>query len=255
MNDKPYKINRNDYKSIYFLSDAHIRHNRPWIIGPRGFDSIEEHDQWILKQLYSLTEDDLLINLGDFTLMSSVDDTKNILKNIKARHHIITGNHESFTSKIYFEALHKFWEECGVTDILSPVLDTSKRFISLYPLSLFEQLEKVGIVDINHKLDRKMQHNITFMGESATFNIGNSFMYCRHMVAPIWDHMKYDNRYMLCGHSHSNLPNAQPTDTHGRILDVGVDNAKKYNGTCFFSIEEINTIMKNKSGVMLDHHG
>ena len=252
MNDKPYKINRNDYKNIYLCSDLHLFHNRPWIVQARGFNTIQEHDKWILDQLYSLTEDDLLINLGDFTLMSSVEDTKEIINNIKARHLLIWGNHCSFTSKIYWEALHKFWHELGVTEELSPVVDTRKRFIELYPLSIFEKGEEVGIVHPSEKLDRKMQHNITFMGESATFNIGNSHYYCRHIAPLLWDKMGFIDS--LVGHSHSNLANAQPEDTQGRILDVGVDNAKKYNGTCFFTIEEINEIMKHKISLKLDHH-
>ena len=254
MNEKPYKINRNDYNKILFFSDGHISHNRPWIIGPRGFDTIQAHDKWILDQLYSLTEDDLIINLGDFTLMSSVEDTKEIINNIKARHLLVNGNHESFTSKIYFEALDKFWKELGVVDELSPVLDTRKRFISLYPLSIFEYGKEVGIVSLTDKLDRKMQHNITFLGESATFQISNGFYYCRHMIAPIWNTMKYEGGGMIHGHSHSNLSNSQPEDTQGKVLDVGVDNAKIYNGTCFFTIEEVNKIMEKKVSSKLDHH-
>ena len=251
MNEKPYKINRNDYNNIYFFSDGHIRHNRPWIVGARGFDTIQAHDKWVLDQLYSLTEDDLLINLGDFTLMSSVEDTKQIINNIKARHLYIYGNHFSFTSKIYFEALHKFWKELGVVDELSPVIDTRKRFISLYPLSIFEYGNEVGIVSLNDKLDRKMQHNITFLGESATFQIGNGFYHCRHTAPKVWT-PKF--AVSLFGHSHSNLPDTGPNDTQGKMLDCGVDNAKRYNGTCFFTLEEVNKIMEKKIDLKLDHH-
>jgi calcineurin-like phosphoesterase family protein len=251
MNDKPYKINRNDYENIYFLSDAHINHNRPWIVEARGFKSIHEHDEWILNQLYSLNENDLLINLGDFTLMSSIEKTKEIILNIKARHFYTQGNHESFMSKIYWEGLHKFWEEFGVERMLSPTLDTSRRFISLYPFSLFENLEKGDIVNPVQKIDRRLQHNITFMGESVTFNIGNGFYYCRHTAPQVWTP---NYSVAIYGHSHSNLPNSQPNDTQGKILDIGVDNAKKYNGTCFFKIEEVEKIMKNKIDIKLDHH-
>jgi calcineurin-like phosphoesterase family protein len=237
-----------------FMSDAHLQHDRPWIVEERGFSTIREHDKWILDQLYSLTEDDLLINLGDFTLTSSVEKTKEIINNIKANHLYINGNHESFTSKIYWAGLHNFWKELGCNDVLSPTNDTSKRFISVYPLSLFENCEISGIISLKEKPSRKLQHNITFLGESASFQIGNSFYYCRHMVTPIWDTMKYSNSCMLHGHSHSTLANSQPEDIQGKILDVGVDNAKKYNGTCFFTIEEIDSIMKNKQLLSLDHH-
>jgi len=247
---KPFKINRNKYNNVYFLSDAHINHDRPWIVQARGFDSIEKHDSWITNQLYSLTEDDLLINLGDFTLASSVEYTKKLLQNIRATHYYAAwGNHESFASKIYYEVLHSFWKGIGQDTLYSPVTNLSNRSIELYPLTVSNDLQNVKLMP---SVD---SHNeITFFGESVTFNIGRNFYYCRHMIAPIWDTMKYDGGGMIHGHSHSNLVNSQPNDTQGKVLDVGVDNAKKYNGTCFFTLEEIDQIMKHKINLKLDHH-
>lgn len=225
MNTKPIYIQENKRGKIYFLSDAHINHNRPWIVDVRGFKTINEHDEWIIEQLYSLTPDDILINLGDFTLMSSVEFTRELFQNIKARHYYAAfGNHESFVSKIYYENVANQYP-------------TIAPKTCIYPLEVF------------------FNSNITsFHGESCTFKIEKSEVYCRHMAPLIWDHMKYADNMCLVGHSHGNLTHADLNSTEPKILDIGVDNAKKYNGTCFFTWDDIKKIMSNKNVKTYDHH-
>jgi hypothetical protein len=76
------------------------------------------------------------------------------------------------------------------------------------------------------------------------------------MAPLIWDKMKYDNYVAVCGHSHGNLDIAKPNHyKSGKILDVGVDNALKHNGSAFFSVEEVVEIMSKKNIKIYDHHG
>lgn len=118
MNNKPIKLVPKNNGTIYFFSDAHLNHNRPWIVEKRGFKNVQEHDDWILEHLYNLKEDDILVNLGDFSLMSTVEYTDNVLANIKATHYYINGNHESFMSKIYFrEVDNQFLDIAPKTEV------------------------------------------------------------------------------------------------------------------------------------------
>jgi hypothetical protein len=100
------------------------------------------------------------------------------------------------------------------------------------------------------------ENDIVYWGEEGYFKIGNTFLFCRHMAPRIWDKVKHSNYVAICGHSHGHLFPANPEcKNQGKILDVGVDNAIKYNGTAFFKIEEIETIMHSKTIVIEDHHG
>ena len=102
----------------------------------------------------------------------------------------------------------------------------------------------------------KKSNPLVYFGEEGYFQIGDTHFFCRHMAPLIWDKMKYDSYVAVCGHSHSNLEIAKPDHYEsGKILDVGVDNAIKYNGTAFFSVDEVVDIMSKKKIKIYDHHG
>ena len=55
--------------------------------------------------------------------------------------------------------------------------------------------------------------------------------------------------------SHSNLKQINPDrDDFGKILDCGVENAKMFNDTAFFDIDEVVDILAKKKYGNLDHH-
>jgi hypothetical protein len=56
------------------------------------------------------------------------------------------------------------------------------------------------------------------------------------------------------GHCHGSLNISKIDATEGKILDVGVDNAIKYNGTSLFKLNDVLEIMKNKNKSNVDHH-
>jgi hypothetical protein len=74
-------------------------------------------------------------------------------------------------------------------------------------------------------------------------------------MAPLVFHDQNRGRVCLCGHSHSNLKQINPDrDDFGKILDCGVENAKMFNGTAFFDIDEVVDILAKKNSSKLDHH-
>jgi len=62
--------------------------------------------------------------------------------------------------------------------------------------------------------------------------------------------------YSLYGHSHANLEQWAESIMPGRLsMDIGIDNAIKILGEYRpFSFEEIDKIMKSKTGFSVDHH-
>lgn len=76
-----------------------------------------------------------------------------------------------------------------------------------------------------------------------------------HYAMAIWD-KSHHGAYMLYGHSHGTAePWLDKVMPGRRSMDVGIDNAAKILGYYKpFSFEEIDTILKNKTGVVVDHH-
>jgi len=243
---KPFKIDKTKYNNIYFASDFHRQHDRNFIYEPRGFKSCQEHTSFIDKCCTSLTSKDLLIFLGDVALNSSYIDTFNFIKSIKAQKFWIWGNHYSWELPIYEKALNI------ITNTLQSDLFDGALDYDIYPLTtnLYNFDTTIGL-----KLQQDDENLITFFGQSASFHIGHTIYFCRHMAPLIWDRQKYDNFVCLCGHSHGNLECAKPSVLkEGKILDIGVDNAILTNGTPFFTIEEIDKILSKKKIKIYDHH-
>lgn len=257
--NKPFKINRNDYMNIYWASDFHYNHQPEFIWKPRGFTSYKAHDQFIETEIDKLTHDDLLIYLGDFSLNTTDEATSKLLHRIKAQMFYVFGNHEGYHSRFYRNSLEEFLKKA--TRINSWGEDTrlfedySDESFQIFPFNV-DKTTKAGMPGKAKKVQNKHVNAITYFGEDATFHIGNTLAYVRHMAPLIWDKMKYDNYVAVCGHSHGNLPMGTPfTTNEGRILDISMDNAIKYNGSAFFKQEELVQIMSYKKGKTYDHHG
>ena len=78
---------------IWFTSDWHFCHNKPFIYKPRGFNTIEEMNETIIKNHNLLIDDDDDVYcLGDCMLMDNETGIK-CIESLKGRIHIIRGNH------------------------------------------------------------------------------------------------------------------------------------------------------------------
>jgi calcineurin-like phosphoesterase family protein len=215
------KKHKKDYNNIYFMSDSHYGHNRDFLYNPRGFDNAEDHNTWILEQIDSLNPNDLLIHCGDVGLSIGFRRIQDEFMNrIPCETYTVWGNHNSGVMQAYKQALPRGFQNHEV-----------------YPLQIAP--------------------NITMMGSDFLLDIDQNFFYIKHMAPLIWDDMHRGDvsRFCVCGHSHGNLKGANPDDQGlGKILDSGVENAIKYNGTAFFSLDGVVKIMKNKEISVVDHH-
>lgn len=80
---------------IYFTSDYHFCHNKDFLYEPRGFDSIEEMNECIIKNHNTIIkpEDDVYF-LGDFMLCDDQHGLECIEK-LNGKIHVILGNHDT----------------------------------------------------------------------------------------------------------------------------------------------------------------
>lgn len=96
---------------IYFSSDLHLNHDRPFVWEDRGFGCVEQMDEGLVKRFNSvLTDDDELYLLGD-CCMGLNELAMPYLEKIKGHKHLIIGNHdtdarlEEYRSRGIFETI------------------------------------------------------------------------------------------------------------------------------------------------------
>lgn len=84
---------------LFFTSDTHFCHNQGFLYEPRGFSSIEEHDETIVENWNKVVKpEDRVIHLGDVMLN---DNEKGIeyIKRLNGEICIVWGNHDTDARK------------------------------------------------------------------------------------------------------------------------------------------------------------
>ena len=82
---------------IWITSDLHFGHQKDFLWRPRGFNSIEEHDEEIIKRWNELIDsNDTVYILGDLMLNDNSSGIAKIRK-LNGEKHIIIGNHDTET--------------------------------------------------------------------------------------------------------------------------------------------------------------
>lgn len=81
---------------IYFISDTHFNHDREFVYGPRGFKSIEEMNEALIKNWNeTVTDADDIYVLGDFFLGTDERFIRDTIMKLKGYIHLIFGNHDT----------------------------------------------------------------------------------------------------------------------------------------------------------------
>jgi len=90
----------------FFTSDLHFGHNKEFLYVSRGFNSIEEHDETVIKNWNSVVgPDDFVFILGDLMLNDNEDGIEKINR-LNGKKYIILGNHDTATRiKLYKEQI------------------------------------------------------------------------------------------------------------------------------------------------------
>lgn len=118
------------FKMIYFTSDLHFCHDREFIYGPRGFKSVYEMNDTIIKNWNEMiTWDDEVYVLGDI-MLNDISQGLKCWNQLVGRKHIILGNHDVGTRPDQYKECH----DTIVEGYAMPLrVDHRHLFLSHYP--------------------------------------------------------------------------------------------------------------------------
>lgn len=81
---------------IFFTSDLHFNHDRGFVYGPRGFKSVKEMNETLIKNWNeTVTNQDVIYVLGDFFLGTDEEFIYQTIKRLNGEIHLIYGNHDT----------------------------------------------------------------------------------------------------------------------------------------------------------------
>lgn len=82
---------------IWLTSDTHFSHNKEFLYGTRGFNTVEEMNAEIIKRWNKkVAPNDIVYHLGDIFL-NDIETGLNAFKQLNGQFHIIRGNHDTDT--------------------------------------------------------------------------------------------------------------------------------------------------------------
>lgn len=161
--------------SIWLTSDLHLCHNQRFLYEPRGFSSIEEHDEVIINNINELVRaEDTLFILGDLMLN---DNGKGMeyLRAIKCNDvRVICGNHDGQARRELYQSLPNFI----LLGWACPVVYKKKNFmLSHYPM-------------LTQNIDdgkKPWQKTWNLCGHSHTKNKFDPITHSIHVELDAWD--------------------------------------------------------------------
>lgn len=94
---------------IWFTSDLHLNHDKPFLYEPRGFTNIKEMNEAIIERWNSVVKpNDIVYNLGD-SIMGNQIEAINYYKKLNGTSFMIWGNHCTDNKK------NLLTEHCNIT--------------------------------------------------------------------------------------------------------------------------------------------
>jgi calcineurin-like phosphoesterase family protein len=206
---------------VFFSSDFHFNHNRPWIFGDRGFSNIEEHDNTLIKNFNNrLSYNSILFHLGDFIFNDSTGDLfLEYVRRLKFKTFFhLWGNHVSGSRQFYLKVLKD--------DFPSAFNENNELLYEVYPLV--------------HHLNS--EQSIVFLPQYVETNInGHNFVLSHYPIISF--NSQSHGSTCLSGHCHNNIK------LTGRRLDVGVDQFPN-----LINMNEARNLLKDRDLDILDHH-
>lgn len=133
---------------IYFTSDTHFNHDREFVYGPRGFESIQEMNEALIKNWNETVgpEDDIYV-LGDFFLGTDYDFINETLDKLNGRIHLVVGNHDTPSKITWYTSWNNIVE---IADALRIRYKKREFFLCHYPVltASLEQDPKRAVINL-----------------------------------------------------------------------------------------------------------
>lgn len=118
----------------FFTSDTHFGHKGILKHCNRPFETIEEHDQALIKNWNAVVDPkDVVYHLGDISFLS-YNKTKEILKQLNGKIFLIKGNHDSnrYLERLFVDGLIEDW-----CDYLEIEIQSQKIVLCHFPLAVW----------------------------------------------------------------------------------------------------------------------
>lgn len=226
-----FKIIKPDHPAhdIFFVSDLHFGHDRPFIYGRRNFKSLEEHDSTLIYRWNQVClNTSIVFNLGDFIFNDALGERfLNICRQLSFNTmYLLAGNHTSGHKKVYTEALK-----------------------AKYPDAIKEGRVESEIYPLEYLIDNNPYKKVVFLPQYAEAKIkGINLVLCHY---PIISHNdQSSDSYMLCGHSHGSCEFTNIKTGSGYRLDVGIESFGKP-----INFIDIKQFFGQRKQTSFDHHG
>ena len=103
---------------IYFSSDLHLNHNKPFIYEPRGFNNVYDMNETIIKNFNKIVKynDDLYL-LGDIFL-GDLNEGMKLFKQLPGKIYLLWGNHDTNTRAIAMSECDNIVALCGYATMI-----------------------------------------------------------------------------------------------------------------------------------------
>ncbi len=129
---------------VYFTSDLHLGHKAIPKYRDR-FESMEEHDEFMLTKMEMLGKRDILYVLGDFLFDGPhYDEYIQRIRKMKCRIKLIFGNHDSL--RLYEEINQKPKSPEGSIEIQLPLFSYKNTWITHCPIHPSEMRSRKGCI-------------------------------------------------------------------------------------------------------------
>ena len=141
---------------IWFTSDLHFCHNKPFLYEPRGFTSVYDMNEAIIKNWNSVVNDgDLVYVLGDLMLNDNEEGRK-CFNQLRGQKFIILGNHDTDNRVQIYET--QLWGVMGIHDAIRIKENGYNFFLCHYPT-----------LTSNHDYNKPLNHRlISLCGHTHT---------------------------------------------------------------------------------------
>jgi calcineurin-like phosphoesterase family protein len=116
---------------IYLTSDLHFNHDRDFIYKPRGFNSVQDMNEALVKNWNDTVSDcDIVYVLGDFFLGQDFDYIKDTINKLNGNIYLILGNHDTSAKELIYYMTPKI-----LSIYYSTIIVYKKRqfYLSHYP--------------------------------------------------------------------------------------------------------------------------
>jgi len=213
---------------LFWVSDFHAGHNRDFLYGKRGFASVVEHDETLIRRWNDTVKDtSVVVHLGDIQFGDPDGSRlKTLLRRLRFKTlYLLTGNHLSGQLQLYKEALGARFPDAIVDDRLT---------YEVYPLSYY--------------LDNNTARSVIFLPTYAEFSVGGQHIVACHY--PVASHNKQGHgSLMLSGHCHGNFALTNKDTGQGLRLDVGIESFGRP-----ISLTEVKAHLRGRDLNVVDHH-